>query len=119
MKKVYYLLNCSTCKKIIKDLSLADHFELQNIKTNKITLEQLNQMIKLAGSASNLFSTRSRKYAALDKKLAELTEEEIKSLIMEEYTFLKRPVAIVGNDIFVGSSQAVIERLSQRLISEN
>ena len=39
----------------------------------------------------------------------ELQEEEYKELILKEYTFLKRPVFIVENKIFIGNSKKEIE----------
>lgn len=119
MKKVYFLSTCSTCKRIIQNLNLADSFELQDIKTNKITKEQLEFMIKLAGSAKKLFSKRSRKYPQLEENLENMNQQEIKRHLLQEYTFLKRPVIIWDEEIFIGSSKAEIERLSQKLESEN
>ena len=44
-----------------------------------------------------------------------LAEEDYRQLIFDEYTFLKRPVFIVENDIFIGNSKKVIESLKDRL----
>ncbi|MFT5641470.1 MAG: arsenate reductase, partial [Cyclobacteriaceae bacterium] len=49
MKKVYHLSSCSTCKRIIRELGIGDDFEYQDIKTQKITLIQLEEMKDLAG----------------------------------------------------------------------
>ena len=43
------------------------------------------------------------------------SEAEIKKLILEEYTFLKRPVIIIGTQIFVGNSKAEIEKAAKAL----
>ena len=45
MKKVYYLSSCSTCKRIIKTLNLSSDFELQDLKTNPLTPEDLGRAI--------------------------------------------------------------------------
>lgn len=87
MKKIYYLSTCSTCKKIIQDLNLSNDFEFQDIKTTKITNEQLQEMAKLSGSYESLFSRRAIKYKTMGLKDKELTENDIKKLILEEYTF--------------------------------
>jgi arsenate reductase len=34
----------------------------------------------------------------------QLTEEDYRSLILQEYSFLKRPVAIVGDKIYIGAA---------------
>lgn len=109
MKKIYYLSTCSTCNRIIKDLSLDDYFEYQDIKTNKITEAQLEQMAKMSGSYESLFSRRAMKYKELGLGSKELSETDIKNLILEEYTFLKRPVIIIDDAIFVGNAKKTIE----------
>ncbi|MCD6069177.1 MAG: arsenate reductase [Bacteroidetes bacterium] len=107
MKKIYYLGTCDTCKRIINELGItAKSFEMQDIKTEKITEKQLDEMAALSGSYESLFSRVALKYKTLAKKPA--TEKEYKKLILEEYTFLKRPVIIVGKDIFVGNSKNVV-----------
>lgn len=108
MKKIYYLSSCSTCARIIKDLQLEKHkFNFQDIKIEKITSTQLEEMKKLAGSYEALFSRVALKYKSLDPKPA--TENEYKKLILQEYTFLKRPVIVNGNQIFIGNSKKVVE----------
>lgn len=104
MKKVYYLGTCDTCARIIKELNLKKlGFEFQDIKTEKITPAQLDEMKSMAGSYEALFSRVALKYKTLDPKPS--TEKEYRKLILEEYTFLKRPVIISGKDIFIGNSK--------------
>ncbi len=110
MKKVYHLSSCNTCAKIIKQLPLIDLFELQDIKTNKISAEQLSEMKKLSGSYEALFSRKARLYQSMDLKNKKLTEEDYKKLILEEYTFLKRPVIVFDKEIFIGNQKATIEK---------
>jgi arsenate reductase len=118
MKKIYHLSNCSTCKRIIKDLNLDSHFIQQDIKTDKISEEQLNQMAELSGSYESLFSRRAIKYKELNLKDKDLSEEEYKNFILNEYTFLKRPVVIIGTKIFVGNSKKVVENAIKELHSK-
>lgn len=114
--KLYHLATCSTCKRIIKELGdKAKSFDMQDIKTNKITAAQLDEMKALAGSYDALFSRRSQQYAARELKDKTLTEQDYRDLILEEYTFLKRPVAIVDKDIFIGNSAEVIAALQEKL----
>lgn len=115
MKKIYYLSTCSTCNRIIKDLGLDDSFEFQDIKSNKITTEQIEQMEKMSGSYESLFSKRAMKYKSMGLKDKDLKENDIKDLILEEYTFLKRPVIIINDKIFVGNSKKTIESASNEL----
>jgi len=104
MKKLYHLSTCSTCKKIIADTGIKEKgFVLQDIKTEKITAEQLDEMAKLAGSYEALFSRRSQQFRPMGLHEQTLTEKDYRRLILQEYTFLKRPVAIDGKKIFIGA----------------
>ena len=104
MKKLYHLSSCSTCNKIIADTGIREKgFALQDIKTEKITPEQLDEMAKLAGSYEALFSRRSQQYRPMGLHEQTLTEKDYRRLILQEYTFLKRPVAIDGKKIFIGA----------------
>mgnify|MGYP000439296036 FL=1 len=90
--------------KIIKQLNLSDSFEMIDIKTTQITAEELALMKKLSGSYESLFSRRALKYKALGLKDKTLTEDDYKNYILEEYTFLKRPVILFEDQIFVGNA---------------
>jgi arsenate reductase len=45
----------------------------------------------------------------------ELTEADYKKYIIQEYTFLKRPVAIVDGEIFIGNAKANVQALVEKL----
>lgn len=109
MKKVYYLKTCSTCIRILKELNLPSEFVLQDIKTEEITVEQLEHMKSLSGSYEALFSKRSKLYKEMDLKNQNLTERDFKHYILEHYTFLSRPVIIDDDTIFIGNSKKVVE----------
>jgi arsenate reductase len=115
MKKIYYLSTCSTCNRIIKDLGLDDSFEFQDIKSNKITIEQIEEMEKMSGSYESLFSKRAMKYKAMGLKDKTLSENDIKNLIVDEYTFLKRPVILLNEKIFVGNSKKIVEAVAHEI----
>jgi len=109
MKKIYYLNSCSTCSRIISELGLkAKKFEFQDIKTEKITASQLVEMKKMTDSYEALFSRVAMKYRTLGLDKIKLTEDDYRKYILEEYTFLKRPVIIIGSKIFVGNSKNTI-----------
>lgn len=115
MKKIYFLSTCSTCNRIIKELGLDDSFEFQDIKTNKITAEQLEQMAKMNGSYESLFSRRAMKYKSMGLKEKTLSETDYENLILDEYTFLQRPVIIVNDKIFVGNAKKTVEAVANEL----
>lgn len=109
MKKIYYLSSCSTCTRIIKELQLTEkEFTFQDIKTEKITEAQINELKKMAGSYEALFSRVALKYRAMGLNNKQLTEEDYKQHILTEYTFLKRPVIVVGNKIFIGNARSTV-----------
>ena len=114
MKKVYFLQTCDTCRRILKEVNI-DGFEKQEIKTNAITVEQLSEMRKLTDSYESLFNKRARLYKERDLKNKNITEDDYRKYILEEYTFLKRPVFIVDDEIFIGNSKKVVEVLKNRL----
>ena len=88
MKKIYHLSSCSTCVRIIKDLELKDKkFEFQDIKTQKITPAQLEEMKKLAGNYESLFSRVAQKYKALKLGEQSLTENDYKNTSLKNILF--------------------------------
>ena len=115
MKKIYYLASCSTCKRIIKTLELGEDFEFQNIKKHAITPEQLDEMKEMAGTYEALFSRRSGKFRPMGLAEMELSEQDYRQLILEEYTFLKRPVIIIGKEIFVGNHNQTVQAVAKAL----
>ncbi len=99
----------------MKELDLDQDFPKQDIKFEKITSQQIEEMAKLAGSYEALFSRRSMKFKALNLKDKTLGEEDYKNLILEEYTFLKRPVFVIDNEIFIGNSKANVDSVARKL----
>jgi arsenate reductase len=109
MNKIYYLSTCDTCKRIISELELKEKgFVFQDIKTEKITSAQLEEMKNAVGSYEALFSRIARKYKELALGEKSLTENDYNKFILEEYTFLKRPVIFIGKKVFVGNTKSVI-----------
>jgi len=104
MKKIYYLKTCDTCRRILKEMDITDYV-LQEIKTEPITVKQLDDLFSLTKSYEVLFSRRAKKYKQMDLKNQNLTEKDYRQLILDEYTFLKRPVIINENEVFVGSNK--------------
>ncbi|AUS05390.1 arsenate reductase family protein [Pseudotamlana carrageenivorans] len=111
MKKVYYLKTCSTCSRILKELNLSSEFVLQDIKTEPLTVDQLDQMKTLSGSYEALFSKRAKLYKEMDLKNQNLTERDLKYYLLEHYTFLSRPVIIIDDSIFIGNSKKTIAEI--------
>lgn len=109
MKKIYHLSTCDTCKRIINELNLPSGFNSQDIKTEVITNSQLEEMFQLSGSYEALFNKRAKLYKERNLKNKTLKESDYKNLILEHYTFLKRPVLINEQQIFIGNNKKTIE----------
>jgi arsenate reductase (glutaredoxin) len=115
-RKIYYLSTCDTNRRIMNELELKD-FEKQDIKKEPITPDQIDEMIEMARGVHTLFSKRARKYREYGLSNKDLTEKEMRDLILEEYTFLNRPVIIIDDQIFSGSSKSTIEKVKEYLKS--
>lgn len=85
-----------------------DSILMQEIKEDKITAEQIDKMKELSGSYESLFSRRAMKYRSLKLNEQTLSEADYRKHILEEYTFLKRPVLILEDKIFVGNTKKVV-----------
>lgn len=109
MRKVYYLSTCDTCKRILDELNLPASFIKQDIKTQGISAMEIEEMVNLSGDYESLFSKRARLYKERNLKNEELIDEDYKNLILEHYTFLKRPVIIDNDKIYIGNSKKVVE----------
>ncbi len=92
MKKIYFLSSCSTCSRIMNSLNLDSSFEQQDIKIEPLNEVQLEELHQLSGSYEALFNKRAQLYKERQLKNRELHETDYKVLLLEHYTFLKRPV---------------------------
>ena len=115
MKKIYHSSTCTTNQRILKEIKPKKDVIMQDIKTETITPAQIDEMKKLAGSYEALFSRMALKYRSMGLNEKVLTEKDYRKLILSEYTFLKRPVMIVDDVIFIGNTKKVIESAKQAL----
>lgn len=112
MNKVFYLKTCGTNKKIMSELDLTG-WELREIKSQAIQEEELDEMYRLSQSYEALFSRKSTQIKARNIDVKSLTEEDFKHLILEHYSFLKRPVFLTDKQIFIGNDRENIIRLHE------
>lgn len=109
MKKVFHLSSCNTNQKILKELELGNDVELQDIKKENIDPETLDFIKENVGSYEALFSKRAMKYRSMGLNEMDLTEEDYRKYILEEYTFLKRPFILLDNEVFIGNAKKTVE----------
>ncbi|MCB0516388.1 MAG: ArsC/Spx/MgsR family protein [Chitinophagales bacterium] len=112
---LWYLSTCTTCKRLLAQLPTQHGLQLQDIKHEPMSAAQLDFLKDIAGSYEALFSKRSRKYREMGLHEKTLTEAEIRSLILSEYTFLKRPVAYIEGEVFAGNAPKTLEALVARV----
>ena len=111
MKKVFYLKTCGTNKKIMTPLDLSD-WELREIKSNPVTEDELEEMYEKTKSYEALFSKKSTQIKERGIDVSSLKEQDFKKLILDHYSFLKRPVFITDKEVFAGSDKKNLEDLN-------
>ncbi len=115
MPTLFHLSTCSTCRRIISELGERPDLVLQDIKTRPLSAEQLAAMRERADSYESLFTRRSRQFRARGLHERELSEDEYRRLILEEYTFLKRPVLLTDEAVFAGNAKATVAAMREAL----
>ena len=118
MQKVYYLSTCDTCKRVMSEIDIPTSFIKQDIKVQGITREELEDLKNLAGDYKSLFSRRAKLFQERNLKNENLLEEDYKNLLLEHYTFLKRPIIINNSEIFIGSSSKTVAAAKKSIHSK-
>lgn len=90
-------------------------FELIDIKQTNIGPEDLDSAQAVIDSYEGLFSRRAVKFRQQGWNEKTLTEKDYRKLILQEYTFLKRPVYFIGEDVFAGNLKKTVEAIKARL----
>lgn len=104
MRLFYYLSSCDTCKRILNELKLKDTITQIDIKKNPLTTAQVEDLHKRVGRYEDLINKRAQLYKQRNLKEKNLSEQDYKTLLLEHYTFLKRPVLVYEEHIFVGNA---------------
>ena len=92
----------------MKELELPDSVILQNTKENPVTKEQVEFLKEQSGSYESLFNRRAQLYRGRNLHEKELTESEYKELLLDHYTFIKRPILIYNDVSYIGNSKKVV-----------
>lgn len=108
----YYLGTCTTCERIMKGIPDLKRFTLREIKGDPITPKELDAMMELAGTYEALFSRVALKYRAMGLNNVVLTEKDYRRYILQEYTFLKRPVMVLDDRIFIGNAPKTVKAMT-------
>lgn len=105
MKFICYS-KCGTCKKAEKwMIEKGIEFEKREIKEENPTAEELAAWIKASGKpAKKFFNTSGKLYKemGLKDKLAQMSEEEMISLLAQDGMLVKRPILLKEQNVLVG-----------------
>lgn len=109
MKTIFHLATCQTCKRILAEWDPSPEVEIRELKSQPISESELEELYQLSGSYESLFNRRSQLYRKYGLHEQQLTEVDYRKYLLEHYTFLKRPVLVVGEQIFIGNAKKVVE----------
>lgn len=116
MKNLFiYLDSCDTCQRIKAALELPESVTLQNTKEQPVSLEQIKFLKEQSGSYESLFNRRAQLYRGRGLHEKDLSEADYKDLLLDHYTFIKRPILIYNDIAFIGNSKKVVAAAKQAL----
>ena len=90
----------------MKTLAINDDITPIDIKKDPLTAAQLEVLYQHSGSYEALLNKRAQKLKEIDK--SSLDEAAIKALLLSHYTFLKRPVLLYKDKLYIGNAKATI-----------
>jgi len=93
----------------MKEIGVDETWEQQNIKSDNLTPEQLDQIYAQTGSYEAIFSKKAMKYRSMGLKEIIKKDEDYRQYILDEYTFLSRPVFQIGDKFYIGNSKKNVE----------
>ena len=112
---IFYLSSCNTCKRIINDIKQIRLFKKIDLKISPINEIELNILFEYSKSFEKLFNKRCQLIKKMNLNLKSLSENDFKQLILSHYTFLKRPVILFNNNLFIGNNKDTISKLKKAL----
>ena len=68
MKVVFYLKSCNTCTRIIKELKLDSSFIFREIKSNPLTIREIEMIHDLSKSYESVFNKRAKLFSEKNLK---------------------------------------------------
>lgn len=114
MKKILYLSTCNTCKRILSEINTAG-FALQDTKKTPASEEDIEFLRQHVNSYDELINRRAQLWQKRGLKNQNLSEDDYKTLLLDHYSFIKRPIFIDGEQVFIGNSKKTISALKSHL----
>ncbi len=111
--KIYGLPHCSTCKKAVEFLESAgvEIESFHDIKEKRLSRREIEQLVERVAGVESLFSKRAMKYRAMGLHEREVSEKEMIKLMVDEYTFIRRPVLVYEDMALAGFSKKKYDEL--------
>lgn len=105
--------SCTSCRKTEDVLKDADvEYEKREYFKDRFTVDELRSLLASVGlTASDVISKRSRVYKERNLEKANLSDDEILELMVEEPTLLRRPIVINDGKVVVGHNEAKLHDL--------
>jgi arsenate reductase len=96
IERMYWLPYCTTCTKaeqflLDKGATISKHI---NVKEEKVSRKELEELSKKLGGVDKLFSKRAMKYRGWGLNEKVLNDDDMLGYMEQEYTFIKRPVVV-------------------------
>ena len=112
---VYWLPHCTTCQKAVRHLEEkgVPIRGFRNLKEERLSVGEVRDLAAKVGGVEKLFSKRAMKYRGMGLHEREVSEDEMVSLMSEEYTFVTRPVIVRGDRATAGFSAKRVDALVQ------
>lgn len=110
-----YLSTCSTCKRIMQLLPKHKDLNFRDVKVNPLSLEEVRQLAALSGSFTALINKRSQQFKISGISSKDLTEAQSEQLLVTHYSYLARPILVIGSEIFIGNSSATVAAMVNKL----
>ncbi len=111
--RLYWLPHCSTCQKareFIEQIGVTIN-KIHDLKAHPLSREEVFKLANLVGGADKLFSRRAKKYRELGLPQREVSSAEMLELMSSEYTFIKRPVLVIGESGVAGFAEKIYREM--------
>jgi arsenate reductase len=95
--------------------NIPEDLQLIDIKKEMYSVNDIAEMCRLAGSYEALFSKRSQTFVALGLKDKIKSDADYGIYLPQDYTFLKRPILVYDENIFIGNDKKTDEAVKSFL----
>jgi arsenate reductase (glutaredoxin) len=111
--EVYGLPHCTTCQRALQYLQDrgVSISRFRDLKAEPLQRSEVEELARKVGGAEALFSRRAMKYRKMGLHEQQLTDDDLLRLMAEEYTFVTRPVIVLGERATAGFARKRVEEL--------